>query len=242
MYSLNQSGILANEQLTYHLDISYYHPTPLIHILWTHKTRKIKFSLVIDDFGIKYEEKADAEHLLQTLCNKYPISVDWTGQLYCGISITWNYAKRYIDISMPGYVNSALHKFSHPQPTLPDNAPHTCTQPTYGAKIQYAEAPSSAKPLPQPAVTCIQKFIGTLIYYSITVDSTMLVYIGTIASTQATETQNTAKAVVKLLNYAASHPDATIWYNYSGISLYIHSGGSYLSSPKAQSRASGHFF
>ena len=93
---------------------------------------------------MKYEDKADAEHLLQTLRNKYPISVDWTGQLYCGLSIAWNHAKRYVDISMPGYVNAALHKFSHPQPTRPEEAPHNWMQPTYGTKIQYAEAPISA--------------------------------------------------------------------------------------------------
>ena len=242
MYGLKQAGMLANEQLTDHLALSGYHPTPLTHGLWTHKTRKIKFSLVVDDFGIKYENKADAEHLLQTLRNKYPISVDWSGQLYCGLSIDWNYEKRHVDISMPGYVKAALHKFSHPQPTHPEDAPHIWTKPTYGAKIQYAETQSEAEPLPQPSVTRIQQIIGTLLYYSIAVDPTMLVAIGTIASTQANATEDTAKAIVKLLNYAASHPDATIRYHASGMVLYIHSDGSYLSAPKARSRAGGHFF
>ena len=62
--------ILSYEKLTDHLALSGYHPTPLTHGLWTQKTRKIKFSLVIDDFRIKYEDKANAKHLLQTLHKK----------------------------------------------------------------------------------------------------------------------------------------------------------------------------
>ena len=143
---------------------------------------------------------------------------------------------------MPGYSNAALHKFSHPQKTRPKDAPRNWTQPTYSAKIQYAEAPSSSGPLPQQSVTRIQKVIGTMIYYSIAVDPTMLVAIGTIVSTQATATKDTVKAVVKLLNYAASHPDATIRHHASGMLLHIHSDGSYISAPKLQSRAGDNFF
>ena len=242
MYGLKQAGILANEQLTKHLALSGYHPTPRTPGLWAHKTRNIKFSLVVDDFGIKYNKKADAEHLLQTLRNKYQISVDWTGQLYCGLSIAWNYEQRHVDISMPGYVDNALHKFSHPEPEQPEDAPHAWNRPTYGAKIQYAETPSTADTLTQPAITRIQQVIGTLLYYSIAVDPTMLVALGTIASTQASATKETAKAVVQLLNYAATHRDATIRYVASGMVLYIHSDGSYLSAPKARSRAGGHMF
>ena len=76
MYGLKQAVILANEQLTDHLALSGYHPTPLTNVLWTHKTRKIKLSLVVNDLRIKYEDKSNVEHLLQTLRNKYPISVD----------------------------------------------------------------------------------------------------------------------------------------------------------------------
>ena len=68
----------------------------------------------------------------------------------------------------------------------------------------------------------------------------MLVAIGTITSTQETATEDTTKAVVKLLNYSASHPDATIWYHASGMVLPIYSDGSYLTYSKARSIASGH--
>jgi hypothetical protein len=40
---------------------------------------------------------------------------------------------------MPGYIKAALHKYQHPAPTCPDNAPHQWNPPVYGAKTQYVE-------------------------------------------------------------------------------------------------------
>jgi hypothetical protein len=70
----------------------------------------------------------------------------------------------------------------------------------------------------------------------------MLVVLGTIAANQSKTTTTTANAVVKLLNYAAKHPGATIRYRRSDMVLYLHSDASYLSVSKARSRASGPFF
>ena len=44
------------------------------------------------------------------------------------------------------------------------------------------------------------------------------------------------------LNYAASHQDAILTYQASKMVLIVHSNASYLSKPKARSRAGGHFF
>jgi hypothetical protein len=54
MYGLPQAGILANELLQRNLAKDGYHPTTHPHGLWTHDTRPISFSLVVDDFGVKY--------------------------------------------------------------------------------------------------------------------------------------------------------------------------------------------
>ena len=76
MYRLKQAGIIANMELTKHLDkFGYYlvQPTPG---LWRNKTRATVFTLVVDDFAIKYVTHQDADHLLQALCAKYTISTD----------------------------------------------------------------------------------------------------------------------------------------------------------------------
>jgi hypothetical protein len=54
MYGLPQADILANKMLLPHLAKHGYHPCPNTHGLFTHKTRPIAFSLIVDNFGIKY--------------------------------------------------------------------------------------------------------------------------------------------------------------------------------------------
>ena len=70
----------------------------------------------------------------------------------------------------------------------------------------------------------------------------MLVALGTLASEQSEGTENTKQAAIHFLNYAATHPDAVVRFKKSGMQLHIHSDASYLSEPKARSRAGGFFF
>ena len=72
--------------------------------IWKHRSRPTKFSLYVDDFGIKYYSKTDAEHLLTSLQKHYKITTDWTGTNYLGFTIDWNYKAGWVEISMPGYI------------------------------------------------------------------------------------------------------------------------------------------
>ena len=59
----------------------------------------------MDDFGVKYVGKEHVHHLLDILRDKYPaVAKDWTGGIYCGVTLKWNYDDRYMDIAMPGYI------------------------------------------------------------------------------------------------------------------------------------------
>jgi hypothetical protein len=49
-------------------------------------------------------------------------------------------------------------------------------------------------------------------------------------------------AAIHLLNYAATHPNASIRIHKSDMILYVHSNASYLSKPKARSRVGGYFY
>jgi hypothetical protein len=53
MYGLPQAGRLANDQLVKFLQPHGYAPCKFTHKLWKHDTRKIYFTLVVDDFGVK---------------------------------------------------------------------------------------------------------------------------------------------------------------------------------------------
>ena len=242
MYGLPQAGRIANERLVKFLEPQGYQPVPITPGLWTHKTRDVFFSLVVDDFGVKYTSKADADHLLATLSQQYTVKTDWTGSLYCGLTIDWNYTARTCDISMPGYIERALKRFQHAAPSRPNHSPHPWTKPNYGAKTQYATGPDLSPKLDASDTTHIQEVLGTLLYYARAVDGTMLVAIGTLATEQSRGTEATLANLVYLLNYAATHPNATVRYIASDMVLHIECDASYLSETKARSRAAGYHY
>ncbi len=59
MYGLPQLGLIANanELLEEQLNKHGYHQSKLVPGLWKHNTRPIQFTLVVDDFGVKYTQK-----------------------------------------------------------------------------------------------------------------------------------------------------------------------------------------
>jgi hypothetical protein len=192
---------------------------------------------VVNDFGIKYVGQEHAEHLKASIEKHYQISCNWTGSAYCGLTLDWYYKHKFVDLSMPGYIKAALHKFQHPTPTHPKNAPHTWNQPVYGAKTQYIEAQQDIPPLPQKDVPRIQKLTGTLLYYARAVDPTLILPLNVSASEQTQATTATADKLIRLLKYCATHPEDKLRYHASSMILNIHSDASYLSEREAKSRA-----
>jgi hypothetical protein len=81
MYGLPQAGLLANKLLKKRLNIHRYRQNKLVLGLWKHDTRPIQFTLVVDDFGIKYVGKEHAQHLKNPLKEHYKLTCDWTGKL-----------------------------------------------------------------------------------------------------------------------------------------------------------------
>ena len=69
-----------------------YHECINMPGLWYHESRPITFTLVVDDFGVKYVRKEHAEHLIGSINKLYrKLTKDWTGNLYCGITLEWDY-------------------------------------------------------------------------------------------------------------------------------------------------------
>jgi hypothetical protein len=67
MYGLKQAGLLANQLLQTRLAPFGYYPARHTAELWLHKTRHISFTLVVDDFAVKYVTKQHAEHVWNAL-------------------------------------------------------------------------------------------------------------------------------------------------------------------------------
>jgi hypothetical protein len=93
VWGLPQAGILANKRLRRKLTPFGY--TKCINTLglWRPKTRDITFTLVVDDFGVKCAKKEDVDHLIASIQSTYMLTKDWAGNLYCGITIKWDYKK-----------------------------------------------------------------------------------------------------------------------------------------------------
>jgi hypothetical protein len=225
-----------------HLAKHGYHQAKHTPGLFKHESRPIAFTLIVDDFGIKYVAKDDADHLVKTLASLYTITTDWTGSKFLGLTLDWDYDARTLDLSMPGYIEKALQRFNVTPPKRPQHSPHAWVQPNYGAPTQLTAPPDDSDPLDKSGITRLQEVIGTLLYYARTIDSTMLVALGTLASAQTKGTQATADACTHLLNYCATHPDATLRYHASDMHLHSHSDASYLSETHARSRYAGIHF
>ena len=114
--------------------------------------------------------------------------------------------------------------------------------PQYGAVTQFTEDPDDSEPLVASDLKRLQQIIGVFLYYARILDSTMLVTLGTLASAQSKGTAATMKAAIQLLNYAATHPEATIRFHASDMILHIHSNASYLSATESRSRHAGYLF
>ena len=100
----------------------------------------------MDDFAIKYTNKADLDHLLECIREKYPVKVDWDAKQYIGINFEWNYKERTVGLSTQNYVAQALAQFKHNKPTQFHYGPSRMNPIRYGAKVQYSK-PTGTRPI-----------------------------------------------------------------------------------------------
>ena len=101
MPGLKQAAILAYRHLKNSLEPFGYEPIQGTVGLWNYRTKPTKFCLCVDDFGIKYQSKEDADHLCNAIGTNFRYTVDREGKNYCGLYLDWNYKLGYVDISMP---------------------------------------------------------------------------------------------------------------------------------------------
>ena len=117
---------LANKRLRRKLAPFGYYECVNTPGLWYHVSRPISFTLVVDDFGVKFVGKEHADHLIASIKSTYKkLTEDWTGSLYCGISLDWDYVGRTVDISMPGYINKKLQEYQHSLARRIQNCPYS---------------------------------------------------------------------------------------------------------------------
>ena len=174
---------MANEQLKQNLAPAGYYKVPHTPGLFTHVTRPIQFTLVVDDFGVKYVGKEHADHLIKTLEANYDkMLVDWEGKLYCGITLEWNYEEAFLDISMPGYIDKLRARYKYEMPSWLQHSPYKAPPKVYGKAAQSTIPDDVTAKLDEKRVKAIQQVVGGVLYYARAVDSTVLPALSSIAS------------------------------------------------------------
>jgi hypothetical protein len=91
---------------------------------------------VVDDLGVKYVNKDDVDHLIASIKKNYMLTEDWTGNLYCGIQLDWDYAGRTFDISMSGYIKKKLQESGHIMPRKIQGCPYAPKPKKFGTEAQ----------------------------------------------------------------------------------------------------------
>ncbi len=108
MYGLPQVDLLAHELLKKCLNKHENFQSTHTPVLWTHKWHSIPFTLVVDDFSIKYVGKDNLQHLTSILQESNKIFIVTEGSQYIEIHFDWDYENREVHLSTPGYVKKAV--------------------------------------------------------------------------------------------------------------------------------------
>ena len=193
MYGLPQAGILAQQLLKRRLNDKGYFQSTLVLGLWKHRWRSVQFTLVVDDFRVKYVGKEHAQHLVDAICGHYDIEAVWEGDKYIGIKLDWDYVRRQVHLSMPGYIAKAFLQLHQPQPRKRQDTPHPHMPVVYGTKQQFATAPDGSPFLEKDGKLFIQQTSGKLQYLGRAVDPTILTALGTITAQQSKPTMDTRR-------------------------------------------------
>ncbi len=92
----------------------------------------------------------------------------------------------------------------------PQHCPYAPAPKQYGAKAQAPLPVDNSPKLSLREIKEIQRIIGSILYYAQSVDITVLMALSSIAIEQSKGMTNTMEKAKQLLDYLATHPDATI--------------------------------
>ena len=80
MYGFKQAAVLTYNNLKKNMEQYGYQPVLGTTGMWEHATRRTKFCVCVNDFGIKYFSKDNTQHLLDCLGKHYKYTTDWKGR------------------------------------------------------------------------------------------------------------------------------------------------------------------
>ena len=243
MYGIPEAGRLANDLLRERLKKFGYYECTHTPGFWKHIYKPISWTLIVDDFGFKYTNRQHIKELLEIMSKWYVVKMDWLGTSFGGITLKWNYTnERWVELSLPGFIEKLLIRFKHTRPKQPQDSPHPAP-PTKFTRITPAPPPPDEAPrLDEKGVRRIQQICGSVLWYMRACDITTTKGLNSIRRMQSKATEVTRLWTNWMLDYLATHPDAKIRYWQSDMRLIIHSDASFLTKWDAKSNYGGYFY
>jgi hypothetical protein len=239
LYGMKQAGYIAQQDLFKLLRDHDYFNTDDVPCLWLHRTNTdLSFTLTVDDFGICSIHEASKEHLLNTLRNKYSLSVG-NGNQYIGLTLDWDYVTRTVDLSIPGYVAEMIKKFQFvitkgaKTPYLPYES---FTRGKRNQK-QLANNDDSSPECSPSDKLFIQRVTGCMLYLGRAVDDSVATAINIISSNGFTERAH--QMTVRLLQYISKYPEPHLRFHGSNMQLSIATDASFQTVSRGRSRWGG---
>jgi hypothetical protein len=78
VWGLRQADILANKHLHRKLMPFGYNESTNTPGLWHDESKLITVTLVVDNFGVTFADKANVDHLISSIKRTYTLTKDWT--------------------------------------------------------------------------------------------------------------------------------------------------------------------
>jgi hypothetical protein len=96
----------------------------------------------------------------------YKLTEDWTGNLYCGIALDWDYLNRTVDISMLGYMKKKIQGYGRLVPHWMQKCPYLPEPKKFGSEAQAPLPPNCTLKLDAKGIKRVQKIVGIILYYT----------------------------------------------------------------------------
>jgi hypothetical protein len=92
--------------------------------------------------------KTNVNHLIVSIETTCILTEDRMGNLYCSITLEWDYVNQHVDIAMPNYIKKKLQENGHIIPTHLHSCPYHPEPRKFGTEAQ----PLSLPTLPIPSM------------------------------------------------------------------------------------------
>ena len=157
------------------------------------------------------------------------MKMDWARTSFGGITLKWNYdSERWVELSLPGYIEKILARFCHPQPKRPQDYPHPAPPTKFTRTTPTPPSPDESPRIDKKGIKRIQQICGSILWYMRACDITTTKALNAIGREQSKATETTRMWDNWLLDYLATHPNAKIRYWQSDMRKIIQSDASFM--------------